>query len=328
MLLFFKVLIVLSIMCFTDNADISWWLSNGVGRIDVILAPQHKGDWYPMWEVGSGRRMAPQFRSTGVGYLRLADDMGSHGNSFISVDGRSYLAEAGFDDPSAASVMPTNLNQDSSGTPGTVRRRRSEAEGGAEAIGAKVRDAKEALIALKAGCSGAGGSESELKWKDKADLLRKASMALEQVCLVVAKSSPGGVLPMAGTIANSDALHAKQSAFGHEEAVNGIAIAQRVLGDRGKNVHVLSGALGLLKACGMLCGDRCPATPTWRVIFPQLLTMFRDSSKVVASAATDTADSVTFCCTFPHFRLECSPFFNIDLFLIHLYTSVNVLLST
>jgi hypothetical protein len=56
------------------------------GAIDVILDPQKDvGGWYPQREAGDGgRRVAPQFRSKGVGYIRLGDDMSENGLAFLS----------------------------------------------------------------------------------------------------------------------------------------------------------------------------------------------------------------------------------------------------
>jgi len=68
---------------------------NTQAKIDVMLHPTRDGNWFPYWE--SKRRLAPQFRSSGIGYLRLADDTGQHGLSFLSVDGgRSFLSNHGF----------------------------------------------------------------------------------------------------------------------------------------------------------------------------------------------------------------------------------------
>jgi hypothetical protein len=53
-------------------------------RVDVILDPSHNGTWYPYWE--GHRKMAPQFRSRGIGYLRLGDDMSNYGSAFLSLD--------------------------------------------------------------------------------------------------------------------------------------------------------------------------------------------------------------------------------------------------
>lgn len=60
-------------------------------RVDVILDPYHDGKkWFPYFE--GRRKMAPQFRSKGVGYLRLGDDMSNYGTAFLSLDaGTSYL---------------------------------------------------------------------------------------------------------------------------------------------------------------------------------------------------------------------------------------------
>ena len=59
-------------------------------RVDVILDPYHTQQWYPYFE--GTRKMAPQFRSQGVGYIRLGDDMSQYGVAFISLDaGRSFL---------------------------------------------------------------------------------------------------------------------------------------------------------------------------------------------------------------------------------------------
>ena len=58
------------------------------GAIDIILDPQRDfGGWYPQREARSGgRKIAPQFRSKGVGYIRLGDDMGANGLAFLSSD--------------------------------------------------------------------------------------------------------------------------------------------------------------------------------------------------------------------------------------------------
>jgi len=56
------------------------------GPIDVIIDPQKDtGGWYPQKEARSGgRKIAPQFRSKGVGYIRLGDDMSENGLAFLS----------------------------------------------------------------------------------------------------------------------------------------------------------------------------------------------------------------------------------------------------
>jgi hypothetical protein len=66
-------------------------LSNCSSRVDVMLKPITSSPddprccWFPYYE--GARKMAPQFRSNAVGYLRLGNDMSMFGTSFLSADG-------------------------------------------------------------------------------------------------------------------------------------------------------------------------------------------------------------------------------------------------
>lgn len=74
----------------TTCLELTSFLSSCTQRVDVILDPSHTNNWYPYWE--GSRKMAPQFRSQGVGYLRLGDDMSQYGVAFLSLDaGHSFL---------------------------------------------------------------------------------------------------------------------------------------------------------------------------------------------------------------------------------------------
>lgn len=73
-----------------DEQLLKSFLRACTGRVDVILDPSHTGSWYPYWE--GRRKMAPQFRSRGIGYLRLGDDMSRYGSAFLSTDaGLTFL---------------------------------------------------------------------------------------------------------------------------------------------------------------------------------------------------------------------------------------------
>jgi len=80
--------------------------------------------------------------------------------------------------------------------------------------------------------------------------------------------------------------------MGQDEALAALAAVKEVLGERGKNVHVVSAALQALQHAGEVAGDRAPTTSSWRVVFPALLALLRDSGKVVAAAAMAAADTV------------------------------------
>ena len=77
----------------------------GDGRVDVILRPvREENIWFPYWE--GARKFAPYFRSAGVGYLRLGDDMGKHGLAFLSTDGgRTFVDNEGFDNRRRSDVL-------------------------------------------------------------------------------------------------------------------------------------------------------------------------------------------------------------------------------
>lgn len=81
------------------------------GRVDLILDPyQTDQKWFPYWE--GRRKMAPQFRSRGIGYLRLGDDMSNYGSAFLSLDaGASYLDDGA--SGAVASNASTPLNNTS-----------------------------------------------------------------------------------------------------------------------------------------------------------------------------------------------------------------------
>ena len=69
---------------------IALFLSNCTARVEVILDPSHTNMWYPYFE--GTRKMAPQFRSQGVGYIRLGDEMSNYGSAFLSLDaGLTYM---------------------------------------------------------------------------------------------------------------------------------------------------------------------------------------------------------------------------------------------
>ena len=74
----------------TTELHLKSFLYHCTSRVEVILDPSHTQMWYPYWE--GQRKMAPQFRSQGVGYIRLGDEMSNYGSAFLSLDaGLTYL---------------------------------------------------------------------------------------------------------------------------------------------------------------------------------------------------------------------------------------------
>jgi len=93
------------------SKSVADFLQDCNGAIDVILDPQRDfGGWYPQKEAQKGgRKIAPQFRSKGVGYIRLGDDMGENGLAFLSSDSCSTFLSTvpSATTPSARSFAPT-----------------------------------------------------------------------------------------------------------------------------------------------------------------------------------------------------------------------------
>ena len=78
----------------SDGVALRHFLQKCPSRVDVILDPSSENSWYPYWE--GHRKMAPQFRSKGIGYIRLGDDMSMNGNAFLSTDaGETFLDDGG-----------------------------------------------------------------------------------------------------------------------------------------------------------------------------------------------------------------------------------------
>ena len=70
------------------------------GCVDIVLAPHVQEDgWLPWWLRSVDTCVPAQFQSAGVGYLRLADDMGHDGKSFLSATcGETFLDDEAEDD--------------------------------------------------------------------------------------------------------------------------------------------------------------------------------------------------------------------------------------
>ena len=88
------------------------FLSTCIDRVNVILDPSHTQLWYPYFE--GTRKMAPQFRSKGVGYIRLGDEFSAYGTAFLSLDaGMSFLDNgatsivADADDDNTSTILRT-----------------------------------------------------------------------------------------------------------------------------------------------------------------------------------------------------------------------------
>ena len=260
------------------------------GAIDVILDPQKDvGGWYPQKEASDGgRRVAPQFRSKGVGYIRLGDDMSENGLAFLSSNAcLTFL--------SSSSKMATPANEVISKTAKSSKKREDSEEPSPKALppatkpaSKKREDAAEALPPIPRGKSNSfrqpqpseqdetdddtsedesddGGQnvadllkqlqssdEAKMKWKDKAELLSQLGKRA---------SKP-------------DADSSRSTA---------LIVIEDTLGGKNVNVHVLRSSLIAVGMIGVAMGSDLVSKVSWKTIMIETLKLLKN--KQVSSVA-------------------------------------------
>jgi hypothetical protein len=161
-------------------------------RVDVILDPTHTKNWYPYWE--GKRKMAPQFRSKGIGYIRLGDDMSMFGCAFLSTDaGLTFLDHGEAQEwnvdietdrhlGSSAGSRPrsTSSYSTTSSDSGANNRRRVAEE--LKDIVSRLRGLSSSGTSNSNGSTlGSGDSDRELKWSDRVELIERLSRHLSVI---------------------------------------------------------------------------------------------------------------------------------------------------
>ncbi|KAL3770656.1 hypothetical protein ACHAWU_004355 [Discostella pseudostelligera] len=234
------------------------------GAIDVILDPQKDtGGWYPQKEAGSGgRRVAPQFRSKGVGYIRLGDDMSENGLAFLSSNGcLTFLSsvDSSKTNTFTSKILPPTTTKHSSKQreesdesltttpkekPYSVRRVQppKQTEPDEQSLEEEsvddVQDVSELLKQLQS------ADQANMKWKDKAELLSQIGKgaAREEGC-------------------NSRPV-----------ALNAI---QDILGAKNGNVHVIRSSLIAVGMIGVAMGCELVCQNSWKTIMIESLKLLK-----------------------------------------------------
>jgi len=259
------------------NAEMSvkQFLAGCVGAVDVILDPHYSpGQWYPIREAASSRKLAPQFRSRGIGYIRLGDEMGNNGQAFISSDCCQTFF---FDEPERKDVNSDLLRTVSSfSSKPSYHTRSPKGKRDKKALGRAQKDNQTDSISFKSArydilseeddssisssCSqsediNAGevlkelqnmeGSSDKTKWRDKADLLIKLGKAI---------SYPKGRSWCEGTL----------------------NYIQDIISAKNVNIHVLRSALVVVDKTGHVLKDALPHHIAWRTIMIHLLKLLKN----------------------------------------------------
>ena len=245
------------------------------GAIDIILDPQKDfGGWYPQKEASSGgRKIAPQFRSKGVGYIRLGDDMSENGLAFLSsnacVSFLSSVASGGRKSSSPHNALPpkpVSKKRDSEksapaaaparGTSNSFHRQQprqqqkyeSDDESSDDESVEEVQQVSEILKQLQS----ADIQGASMKWKDKAELISHLGKGASK----------------------ADGQHSRPA------ALNTI---QDTLGAKNVNVHVLRSSLIAAGMIGVAMGGELVTQNSWKTIMIETLRLLK--SKQCGSVA-------------------------------------------
>jgi len=247
------------------------------GAIDVILDPQKEaGGYYPMKEVG-GRKIAPQFRSKGIGYIRLGDDMGENGLAFLSSNACStFLSSVSGSSMSSVKsntkLVKPNVDKQEGGR--TFKPDVDKQEGGRTSLSnasnhRAVSARKPKLPPLSteddsddesddddSEDDGPSASEilkqlqspemySNMKWKDKAELISQ----------------------LGNKASKEDGMHVRPQALN---------IIQDALGGKNANVHVLRSALIAAGLIGVSMGTDLIKQSSWKTIMIETIKLLKN----------------------------------------------------
>ncbi|KAL7534616.1 hypothetical protein ACHAXR_005996 [Thalassiosira sp. AJA248-18] len=242
------------------------------GAIDVILDPQKDfGGWYPQKEARSGgRKIAPQFRSKGVGYIRLGDDMSENGLAFLSSNAcLNFLSSVGSSKkapPSSKPLPPTGKpsfkkreGSDKSfpaaprGKTNSFRRQQPPQKDESDDYSSddesveEVQKVSEVLKQLQS-----PDMQANMKWKDKAELLSHLGKGASR----------------------EDGRHSRSGALN---------IIQDTLGAKNVNVHVIRSSLIAAGMIGVAMGGELVTQNSWKTIMIETLKLLK--SKQCGSVA-------------------------------------------
>jgi hypothetical protein len=256
------------------------------GAIDVILDPQRDyGGWYPQREARSGgRKIAPQFRSKGVGYIRLGDDMGENGLAFLSSNScHSFLSSVPTNKmnsiPSAKSI-PSSPKTNSPLLDDYERLR-----SGARSISKSKKSSQHNSKPLPKAPTHDESEEEEEDGNnsddyDVVDELPNVSDVLKQL------QSPDMTTNMKWKDKAELLSHLGQGASKEDgRHVRSVAmnIIQDTLGGKNVNVHVIRSALIASGMIGIVMGSELASETSWKAIMIETMKLLK--SKQCGSVA-------------------------------------------
>ncbi|KAL3792436.1 hypothetical protein HJC23_001554 [Cyclotella cryptica] len=234
------------------------------GAIDVILDPQRDaGGWYPQKEARSGgRKIAPQFRSKGVGYIRLGDDMSENGLAFLSVNACStFLSSVGTKKKSPAATKSSSFTTPKLSSHKTVEDSNVQSRVARKTVSAtrqlkptveipttddsddesveEVQNTADVLKQLQS-----ADMASNMKWKDKAELISQLGKGASR----------------------------QEWRHSRPQALN---VLQDTLGGKNVNVHVVRSALIATGMIGISMGGELVSQISWKTIMIETIKLLK-----------------------------------------------------
>ena len=254
------------------------------GAIDVILDPQKDfGGWYPQREASSGgRKIAPQFRSKGVGYIRLGDDMSENGLAFLSSNAcLTFLSSVG--NSSHATPPPYSTNK-ALGHPHTAPKPSSKkrVDGAARSLPTAPRGKSNSYRRQQPmpPQSDSSDDDESLSEDESIDEVPKVSQVLKQLQNPEMQQSmkwkeKAELLSQLGKGASRpDGRHSRSAALN---------IIQDTLGAKNVNVHVIRSSLIAAGMIGIAMGGELVSQNSWKTIMIETLKLLK--SKQCGSVA-------------------------------------------
>jgi len=231
------------------------FLQNCKGSVDVMIDPQMAhGNWYPQREANTSvwKKIAPQFRSRGVGYIRLGDDMSKNGLAFISSDEcKSFFSSSSKMCTIETKSVKTKVKKRIP-LKGMCCKKNTiitddeteECEESAEDLGELLKDFQ----------------ICESKWQEKSDLIKRLGMSISSK--------------------NRNNVHV------------GVALTemQNIVSSKNVNVHVLRVAVIAVGKIGFALRHELVSHASWRTIMCGMLSLLKN--KQIKSVAKETLNKL------------------------------------
>ena len=294
------------------------FLGSCIDRVNVILDPSHTQMWYPYFE--GNRKMAPQFRSRGVGYIRLGDEFSNYGSAFISLDaGLTYLdngatsivADKDSDkSPAVLRTFPGALLQysdiDNSSSP------RSQKSGVGVGVGMGSTMSRSALRRSKSSeqsidisdnddpsTHGLSSSSSSMRIVEAFSLVKETDEVNQALQLLSDTDLKWSDRVEALRRLHSAVINVSNACSGPDGLINpGAMLSPDLLKlvtsalvlciTKQMNPHVLRSAVCCVRVVGAFAGSTHSCGVTWRALLLETVHLLRSSAKAVYEEAKDT----------------------------------------